>query len=134
MVRTVRRFVAMRGLALGRPLHPAGHRGQRLVELGRALAGRPPGASPGAVRSPQPATAASASSSLDASLPPAWARSGRPPPPPPTIFAISCTSRPAGKRLVRSLDTAVTRLTLPSTALPSTMTPDRSQSGGGAPT
>ena len=46
----------------------------------------------------------------------------------PTILAISCTRRPAGKRFIRSLETAATRLTLPSTALPRRMMPDGSRS------
>src|SRR5262249_56586563 len=83
---------------------------------------------PRAVRSTQPGTAASASSSFADSLPPACARSGRPPPPPPTSFAISCTSLPAWKRLVSSFETDATKLTLPSTAEPRQITPEGTRS------
>src|SRR6185369_13496202 len=47
-------------------------------------------------------------STFDGSLPPAWAKSGRPPPPPPTIGATCLMILPAWKREVRSLVTEAT--------------------------
>src|SRR3990172_1672958 len=73
-------------------------------------------------------TRPSAASSLEGSLPPAWARSGRPPPPPPTARATSWINFPALKRGVRSFETAATRFTLSSFTLPRQITPEPSRS------
>src|SRR5882672_5632512 len=64
--------------------------------------------------------ASRASGSFVGSLPPAWAAWGRPPPPPPAVLAASRTQSPALRPLaIRSSLTTATKLTLPSTAEPS---------------
>src|SRR5438445_5427770 len=60
------------------------------------------------------------------SLPPASARSGRPPPEPPTCLASACISLPAWTLAVRSLVTPAIRATFPSSGMPSATTPDPS--------
>src|SRR5215467_8386722 len=69
-------------------------------------------------------TRARALSRFETFGPPPCARSGRPPPLPPTSGAISCMILPAWMRLVRSLETEVTKVALPSIEEPTEMTPD----------
>ena len=76
--------------------------------------------------STMPYTPSSASSSAAASLPPASARSGRPPPLPPTFSATLPTILPACTRPVRSFVTPAISETLPLVAEPTTTTPEPS--------
>src|SRR5450631_1768891 len=71
-------------------------------------------------------TPASAFSKFSGCVPPAWAKSARPPPLPPTCAATAPAMSPAFMRANRSADTPATNTTLPSCTVASTITEEPS--------
>src|SRR6185295_16062509 len=78
--------------------------------------------------STNPGTSARAASICSGFVPPAWAKSARPPPRPPQSSATGRISSPALNRPARSLVTPATSTTLSPSTAPSTTTPEPSLS------